>query len=196
MYGMTQHAIYFRIANGFIVTGQGENQQTGDFIQGTLEGITKRLIDSKTQKDQNGQPLKVAVYDVDITDGGETYRLNLLGSASSTKDIIRCLANIQNPKVGTVKIRVWATPNPANSDHPYTNAAVYFNGEKVQWAPLPPVEKISLPNGSVYRDDRKAMAKIDEYVNLIAARLTSVAESAEAPVPTADDLPPMEDIDY
>lgn len=197
MFGTTTRAQYFRIANGQIITGQGDNQQTGDFLEGVVTGISRRTIDSKTQKDAKGNPIKVVIYDLDLEDGGETYRLNLMASQSATRDIIRCLVNVENLKAGKIKIRVWATANPANADRPYTNASVQFNGQKVQWAELPKINKISLPNGSVVPDTRAVDAKVEDYVNLISARLTSVAAEPVAPVDNyEEDLPPMEEVDY
>ncbi len=190
MFGTTTRAQYFRIANGQIITGQGDNQQTGDFLEGVVTAISRRTIDSKTQKDVQGNPIKVVIFDLDLEDGGETYRLNLMASQSATRDIIRCLANIEAPKSGKTKIRVWATANPANADRPYTNASVQFNGQKVQWAPLPKIDKITLPNGSVVADTRAVDAKVEEYVRLIQARLTSVAvEEQPEPIDEGPDVP-------
>ena len=84
MFGTTTRAQYFRIANGQIITGQGDNQQTGDFLEGVVTAISRRTIDSKTQKDVQGNPIKVVIFDLDM-DVYESDFVYIVGKVGKSK---------------------------------------------------------------------------------------------------------------
>lgn len=171
MFGTESKASYIRVANGQFIMGKGENAITGNIIGGQLKSIGRRTIQSTIDKDANGNPANLVVFDIEIVDGQENYKLSLMRENSSTKDIIRSLVNIPNPRGGTLVIKVYASDNPANPSRPYTNAIVEFNGQKVAWAPLPKAEKVVV-GSKTYTDHSAENEKVEEYVETLIKRLT------------------------
>lgn len=180
----------YRIYRGKVAFGRDENMVTGDFIGGYLRGISSRMVDSSYQSGEGGQ---VKLYDLEFEDDktGEHFILTLAQTNGSSRDIFRCLKNIDDFKDAVLKIDVRLSEDTSRPGRTYTNAYVRSNGVRVKWAEdFPKPEKVEDPaaNGGFRFDFSNVYAAMDEIADELAERLGVKKEEDDLPAATAEEM--------
>lgn len=155
--GVKQKKIYLNLREGKIIRKDKTGEQTYDYVEGILAGVTKK------DREFNGEQIPYWYIDLIDPSGGDVYSLGIHYNSGVAKSILNALASAQSPR--KVRIETYQKGD-------FTKAVVYNNGERLSWkyTELPPLEEIRL-GGRLVKDDTKRMEFMEQIAQEIRSRI-------------------------